>query len=419
MLLMAGTAFGQESAWAALKLEKEGIIEGSLKENKAKYELKAKHVDPQLVKGLVSGTEGTNNSPGTAAPLTLDVPIQDTIDAQGEQDWYIVYVPNAGKVTAVLDTVSNSAIDYDLHMFKYDEATGTLVNQIDSMYGPAHYEQLSTVADAGSYYFVAVDSYQGFDAVNPYTLGVMYSDLPDDQEPDDNPWQAKLQTGAFTKTGNLDNVFDEDWIKLTIAQGNRFTFNLNNPAGTVQYRANIYNANLAAVGSVSNNGTVTYQLTAGTYYLNVATLNAVEPVTPYRLSMSAAAASISLTDVMTDSGNGGYIDYGSGYKWRVRYFATFVGQMKDINGNPAPNVPVSIQVNTPQTYQSVSTASGTTDTFGNFAVTVNLPHARGVYTWYGYASIHYYDIASATISSTLVQGTVPLYHYGFSTYRPH
>jgi len=100
--------------------------------------------------------------------MNLNTAISNTISAEGEQNWYYVYSPNAGKLTFNLQTVQNSSIDYDLHVFKLNLNTGMLEDEQISAFGPLVDEQLSTLVSADSYYFICVNSYQGFDTATPY-----------------------------------------------------------------------------------------------------------------------------------------------------------------------------------------------------------------------------------------------------------
>ncbi|RKH69508.1 carboxypeptidase regulatory-like domain-containing protein [Corallococcus interemptor] len=372
-----------------------------------------------FVPGSGMGLQGPNTGPGTAQYLDLNTQWSDTLDAQNAQGWYYVYVPANGKVTAFLQTVGNTSIDYDLYLYKFNPVDGTLTPQAQSFYAPAHYEQVSTTAAAGDYYFVMVHAYQGADPVNPYTLAVMYSNTPDSDEPDDNPWQARSLSTAVSVTRTLDNAFDEDWRVLTVAQQNTFAFSLNT-AATGTYQVQIFsNPHGTPAATVSKNTQSNYQLPAGTWYVRVLSLDTVTPGTPYTLRIGAAASAITLTSVDTNGGYGGYLDYGAGNAWRVYRTATVNGRVVDKFGNGVPNAPVTVVVYTPSTYQSQSQASGVSGADGFFSVYVNLPAAAGRYSYDNWVSMHYFDLASVSIQADVASTSTVLYHFAYSIYQPH
>lgn len=208
-------------------------------------------------------------------------------------------------------------------------------------------------------------------------------------------------------------------MALTVSQANYFTFSFSNVPAASNYQVGVYDGNLNHLATLSKNSTVTYSLGAGVYYLRVASLDSVAPAAAYRLSANVAATSVTLVQVDTNGGNGGYLNYGWGNYWRVYRTATVSGISRDIHGNPVPNAPVNVVINTPQTYVRSPQAVGTTDASGNFSIYLSLPAARGTYSYNNWVSIHYYDMASLGISSSSVQYTTSLYHFAYSVYNPH
>lgn len=361
----------------------------------------------------------TNTDPNSAIYMGLNTSFENTISAEGEQSWYYVYSPNAGKLTFNLQAVNNANVDYDLHVFNLNLSTGMLEDEQVSAFGPLVNEQLSTLVSADSYYFICVNSYQGFDTTRPYKLTALYSSTSDAAEADDHPSQAEEYSGNFVVDQTLDNAYDADWMKFTVSQANKFTFSFNNVPSSSAYQVGIYDGNLNRLATISKNSTVTYSLGAGVYYLRVASLDSVVPTATYHLGVNVAATSVTLFQVDTDGGNGGFLNYGSGNFWRVYRYATVRGSMKDTNGNPVPNAPVSVVINTPQTYIPRTQAVGVTDASGNFSISMSLPAAAGRYAYNNWVSIHYYDMASMSISSSIVQSNTSLYHFAYSVYNPH
>ncbi|NVJ03089.1 hypothetical protein HV824_33955 [Myxococcus sp. AM009] len=359
-----------------------------------------------------------NSTPDTAQYLDLNTQWSDTLDVQDEEDWYYVHVPSGGKVTAFLNTVNDASLDYDLYAFSYDATTFALTLEAQSLFGPAHYEQTSVTGAAGSYFFFMVHAYQGADPVNPYTLVVLHSATPDVAEPDDNPWQAQSANSGLNATRTLDNGFDEDWVVFNVGLQNNYKFSLSTAAAAT-YQLQIFsNPGGAPAATVNKNASATYSLPPGTWYVRVLSLDVVEPATPYTLRVGVAPASIVLDRVDTENGYSGYHNFGFGLAWRVRYFATFVGSLTDIYGQPVANAPVDITVFTPSTYQAQTDVSGASDANGQFTITTNVPHAWGRESRKVYLFREYYDRASFTITSGTTSLSRAVYHYAHSVYEP-
>ncbi|QRK11770.1 hypothetical protein JQX13_17925 [Archangium violaceum] len=395
-----------------------GAVMAPIKQAPKPLELKKwRPGEGQARAGALQGA--ANNTPGTAQYLNLNSQWSDTLDVQDEQDWYYVHVPNGGKVTAFLSTVNDASLDYDLYAYRYNPVDGTLTPQSQSFYGPTHYEQVSATATAGEYLFFMAHAYQGADPVNPYTLVVLYSNAPDTDEPDDNPWQAKdVTAGLNATTRTLDNAFDEDWAVLNVSLQNTYTFSLNTAAAG-NYQLQIFGANPggAPAAVVNKNTTASYSLPPGTWYVRVLSLDTVEPGTNYTVRAGVAAASVVVSKV-DSSTDGAFVNYGYGSAWRVRYNAIFIGSVTDMYGLPLPNAPIDITVNTPETITATTTVSGVSDANGQFNITVTLPPAWGRRTYQLYDFKHYYDLASYTLSSGGASTGAGLYHFAHSTYSP-
>ncbi|SEL66279.1 hypothetical protein SAMN05444354_107270 [Stigmatella aurantiaca] len=361
----------------------------------------------------------TNTDPSSALYMSLNTAVSNTLSAQGEQHWYFVHSADAGKLTFNLQVVNSASVDYDLHVFKLNLDTGMLEDEQVSAFGPQTSEQLSTLVSEDSYYFICVNAYQGFDAARPYQLAALYSPTSDAAEADDHPAQAKAYSVRFTANQTLDNAYDIDWIQFTAPKANNFTFTFSNVPSSSNYQVGIYDGNLNRLATLTKNSTVTYSMGAGVYYLRVASLDTAVPAAAYQLSVNTAATSAYLGWVDTDGGNAGFVNYGAGNFWRVYRSTILAGALTDINGDPVVNAPVTIVVNTPQTYVSTTTVSGVTDVGGNFGLSVNLPSAKGTYVYDNWSSYHYFDMATVSIRSSILQYNTSVYHFAYSTYKPH
>ncbi|WP_068775904.1 hypothetical protein [Paenibacillus sp. FJAT-26967] len=385
---------------------------------------KAGKLEARLQNSLV--TTAINDSPGSAATVVTGAVYSDKISEASGQRWYVLQTNSPGKLTAYLQTVQSASVDYDLYLFRYDPATSQLVEQEVSSYGPGSNEQISRIAPAGIY-FLAVDAYAGFDAVNPYYFTVVQSPVYDAAEPDDNIWHAQLKTDSFTvNQQTIDNTLDADWFKLTVTASKKFHINLSNTAAGTNYQLQIFNQNLGSVGSVNQNTNVDASLGAGTYYLRVVSLNSSNASAPYTLAFNEfkTPTQVNIQSITSDPNidAGARINYGQGNKWRVQNYMTVTGLAQDASGAPAFNAPVTVLIQTKLNNQ-VYSASTTTSSTGSFSVTISgIQPAIGQNMFTGYASYHYYDIIPFQVYSNgnqLVSNDSSLYHFGYSIYRPH
>lgn len=85
----------------------------------------------------------------------------------------------------------------------------------------------------------------------------------------------------------------------------------------------------------------------------------------------------SITNISTDGGVYGKINYGQGQYWRVKYNITVSGKLLDQNGQPVPNAPVRFEADT-KVGNTTQTASGTTDANGTFEVPMYLYQLLGI-----------------------------------------
>ncbi|MGE6226271.1 Ig-like domain-containing protein [Paenibacillus chitinolyticus] len=367
-----------------------------------------------------------NNNPNNAIQVVTGAVYADKITEEGGQRWYVFQTNNPGKLTAYLQTIPSASIDYDLHLFRYDPATSSLVEQETSSYGPQSNEQISRIAPAGIY-FLAVSAYTGFDANTSYYFTVVESPSYDAAEPDDNIWHAQQKTDSFTVSGRtIDNSLDVDWIKYTVTAAKSFHIKLANSAPGTTYQLQIFNQNLGSLGTVDQNKDVDASLTPGTYYLRVVSLNSFNATVPYSLTFSEykAPASVEIVSIKSEPNidSGERINYGRGDKWRIQNYMTVTGIARDASGAPAYNASVSVFIEALRNNQLYS-GTAVTDSNGRFTLTINgIQAASGRYAYSGYVSTHYYDIIPMWVYSGGTQLNAndnSLYHFAYSIYNPH
>ncbi|WP_051287414.1 Ig-like domain-containing protein [Paenibacillus taiwanensis] len=378
---------------------------------------------PQSISSELAPTTpaALNDNPNTAIPVVTAAVYSDLISEANGQRWYTFQTTTPGKVTVYLQTVQNAAVDYNLHLFRLDTTTYSLVEQETSSYGPQTNEQISRIAPAGIYY-VAVNAQTGFDATNPYLFTIQESPVYDSAEPDDNVWRAKPLTDSFNlQQQTIDNVFDEDWVKLTVTAAKSFRINFTNSAPNTNYQVQLFNQNLQSLGTINQNSDVLGSFAQGTYYVRVLSLSSYNAAIPYKLTFTEfkAPTQVEITYVSTisDINAGQRINYGEGYKWRFKDSITITGIAKDASGAPAFNAPITVAFLT-KLNNKVYQAQTTTSANGIFSVTISgVQPAIGQYSSHVTVSRHYYDIVPLQVyynGAALSANDTSLYHFAYS-----
>ncbi|MBE7898975.1 carboxypeptidase regulatory-like domain-containing protein [Paenibacillus polymyxa] len=360
-----------------------------------------------------------NTTPDGAIFIKSGNSSQGYITAEGESRWFFTRVETPNKLTVFLNPGASTTTDYDLHLYKLDESTGTLNKVSYSTKGAGQYEQASYVAGTG-YYFILVQSYKGFNITQPFTVHSIQSDSYDSSEPDDNPWFAKDRGSAtFSSSQTIDNILDEDWSKINVPSDSTVRLNLNNTSAYGEYRLDLYDANLTSLGYLSQNTTAQIKLSAGEYYIRVIAPSKFDLTTPYTLTVSyqnADVARVITSNITTDGGVYGFMNYGYGQKWRIKNNITISGRAFDAQGSPVANAIVTTRIIV-TINNKVFTASGTTNEQGYFTIPVSgLTSAAGKYSFYNGVSTHYFDIIPIDFYSggKLLNSDInSLYHFAY------
>lgn len=195
--------------------------------------------------------------------------------ATSEENWYYFKANTNNKITALVEQPADG--DYDIILYKLEEDTGNLNPVASSGYVGSAIDRLSAVNTSEGYYFLRVlpeTASTAEDSVYYFIINMV--DKYDNYEPNDNPSQSKAQTGSnITLKGTIDNVFDQDWTKITAKSEKNYQIELNGVPNGAQYTVNIYDENLnikAALVSEGNKKSY-ISLTAGTYYICIASYN--------------------------------------------------------------------------------------------------------------------------------------------------
>lgn len=233
-----------------------------------------------------SGVSYTDNtSPSKATYIDLDNVYMDTINVEGEERWYYTYLGNPSKLTVCLNVLDNENMDYDLHLFSFDEATSNLTEIKNSQYGAKQNEQLSDVINPG-YYFICINSFTGFDTTNQFAFIATATDRYDSSEPDDNFNTRSIKNGSSISINQtLDNPFDVDWIEISVTQKSYISASLTNVSTSNIYNFDIYNGNLQALGTLEQDTNYGFLLESGTYYIRVSTKSGFDATNNYNLKI--------------------------------------------------------------------------------------------------------------------------------------
>lgn len=371
-----------------------------------------------------AGIQATNDSPNTAGGIEIGNVYTDTISAEGQAKWFTFNNDTQGKLSVIMQTVPSEDINYDLHLFKLNEETMTLEEELISSYGPGKNEQLSKISEPGTY-FVAVNSVTGYDEATPFALLVQKSSNYDQSEPDDNIWQAPGYLNNVYTQQTIDNAYDMDWVLLQVDEGKTLSLNLNNPTG-IEYQIDIFDTALNPLTGLDDNTHYNIDFGAGTYLLRVQSTSVdFDPNQSYTLDIREAAGpatDVVITDVDTDDNVEGYLDYGYGDMYRIEHFMNISGQIFDENGISVPNTSVEVHFTTALN-DEVYTETGVTDRDGNFTIGFSdINEAVGNYGYDNYSSYHYFDIIPLVVSSNgeiLNSNEDSLYHFAYSIYQPH
>lgn len=104
--------------------------------------------------------EPTNSQPGGAYLINMDTLYSDSITGKGKRRWYFFQLADKKKITLYMSPTADTSVDNDLVLYTLDTSTGVLTEAARSQNGPATYELLSYVGDAGVYLF-CVAAYAG------------------------------------------------------------------------------------------------------------------------------------------------------------------------------------------------------------------------------------------------------------------
>jgi hypothetical protein len=170
-------------------------------------------------------------------------------------------------------------------------------------------------------------------------------------------------------------------------------------------------------------------VTAGSvYYFKVyysSTLNGFDQtsIENYTLSVDFSVKTLNPGSITITGYEGGtYVTYQYGRFYRVTGTTlTVKGRVRDTEGNVLADTPVVVGFANPawegDSRYGLVTQTGTTDSFGNFSLTVTLPPKAGLDCYYVNPSTHYFDLCSLIVmAADDVYATDYIYQYAYSAY---
>lgn len=359
--------------------------------------------------------EGSNTDANSAKIIQVNSVVNDVIAESGQQRWY-AFAANAGKLTLNLNFTQSANVDYDIYLYKYNDESGN-IELVDGAETTNYIEHFACMVDEGIY-FVFVNGYSGYDAANPYTLGVVLSTYYDQQEPDDRIQNAYNFSGVdFSLSGTIDNQFDIDFQKYTLDfSGSIYVSLTNNGSRKNIYAVDVLNANGVKLLQLNQNTNYLLEAPQGTYYFRVyCSTFGGDYNSTYTLKCNARKKADRVE--VTHAGDAPWPieDYVDGPYWRVYGDSNVKGFAYDENGYLLPDADVEIKITVALNNQTIS-AYGKTDSQGFFDIKLNIGNGVGRHsTAVQGISRHYYDIVPVEFASNGAKiGSNVQYFYHFA-----
>lgn len=401
-----------------------GKVKCNLKTGSDSHKKSNSFIDASKVEAVTTGPAVTiNDSPNNAYAVSIGGAYEGTITSEGGQRWYAFENSFIQKLTIFMAAPNSKDIDYDLHLYKYNEQTQKLELVTESLYTGTATENLSTIGEKGIY-FIEINSVKGFDDQNKFEFALVSSDKYSKNEPDDNLLEVKkTYIDSLSIEDTIDNDFDQDWSILKLTTDTDGTLSFQNSSSKGTYEVLVYDENFNLIASLKNNNSLDKKFPKGNYYFRVLPISGSDPDATYKLNFvnkDSIITKATITNISSDA-DGGFMDYGYGNKWRVHNSVTIQGTAYNQYGKPAANQPIGAGVRV-YINNELKSATGFTDANGNFTLSMNIGEAAGQYSYYGPVSTHYFDIIPFFMVSSNGQISTnvdSLYHFAYSMYHEH
>lgn len=338
------------------------LTKNQLKSEKSTTTGSAVTTGPAVIPEYSGITDLGNTSVDKAPYVNLNTMTYGQMKAEGEQRWYLTKADKGKKLTAFLGYKSESAIDLNLYLFKYNESDGS-ISQVaySALNGQSlsSNEQLSYISDGG-YYFICVNSAAGFDVNNKYQLVLLSSDKYDSAEADDSIVQRKIISGIPTTISQtIDNAFDVDWIQFTVPENKNISGTFQNASSNGTYKMTLYDHNLNSLGTLSQGQNFNGLFAAGAYLIKVEPISGADANTPYTITFTpydnfntrkTASGSTTITDSIDNELDQNWIEYSTTESTKIEFSLTNPNSTTQYvldlcNKNSAGNLVIAATIN--------------------------------------------------------------------------
>ncbi|AEY65587.1 hypothetical protein [Clostridium sp. BNL1100] len=299
----------------------------SHRRNVGKYNNIVNHMNQS--KQVYASTADDNSDPNGASYLPFNEATGDAIDTEGGSRWYGVVADETCRITTLM-VASDPSSDFDLYIYKLDEATGTLDNIGYSCQEAGNDEKVDLIVNEGVYY-IQVNAYTGtgtFGLVSYQSINYISREI------NDTIGTATAISKSCTLTDAIDSPLDMDIYKFSITtEASRKSFTLANPENC-NYALYIVTSDNSIY---SINSGVTYSLGNGDYYLIVTTSDGTySNAAPYTVAVTNQDSVLGGTDLLSYNGylvqqvganyyiNGKLIDFSFSYKYDISAGADYL-----------------------------------------------------------------------------------------------
>ncbi|MCI9078201.1 MAG: hypothetical protein HFH68_04650 [Lachnospiraceae bacterium] len=244
--------------------------------------------------GIVPFSDSGHSTADTA--LFLDSSYMGNVLADAASDsenWYFFQVEETCKISAVLEQPVSGG-DYDIYLYKYnDDGSLSLISY--SLYSGSTMENLSAAGENGFYFLRVVPQTVATEADAVYFFMVSLITEYDACEPDDMPAYAVEYSNSIDVNNTIDNMYDQDWSKLTVSTGGTHIVSMSNIPDDCTYNLYVFDSslNFLAGMSCSENKVGTVNLDAGEYYIKVASATGYSTAQSYNLKLMKRKSSYS------------------------------------------------------------------------------------------------------------------------------
>lgn len=227
--------------------------------------------------------------------------IKGTFDHTGDQDWYMLDIPESGSLGINVST-DTARMDLALTFQKKEQKP----IQID-WYKDGEEESIPSIDVLPGKYYLMLENDISANSQSPsvkgeYKLSIQFNrKYVDPNEPNDKPFQAVMMGMDYEYKGVLDQTKDIDWFMFKINQDSLVDVNLNQIPTDRVMSLTLFDENQKQVSINLNNlgatkMNINKKLPPGTYYIR---LSADFPFQQqmYNLSVHSAALTAGYTDI--------------------------------------------------------------------------------------------------------------------------